>query len=160
MKQFSTYRLPPKRTLTPANPVPSPSNASPRSTTLEPAGACTTIPFVPETRTPAMQHASIEMDLVIVTAPNPPGSSTSISPPVAVFEIAPAKVLHGAVRLQGLASSPTPDTQVLVACACATEKAASSTAIAARLQTITLLIFIEMFPPTLPLMVNVFTYRL
>jgi hypothetical protein len=26
--------------------------------------------------------------------------------------MAPANVLHGAVRLQGLASSPTPDTQV------------------------------------------------
>ena len=40
-----------------------------------------------------------------------------ISPPAAVFEIAPAKVLQGAVRLHGLASSPTPDTQVRVACA-------------------------------------------
>jgi hypothetical protein len=38
-----------------------------------------------------------------------------ISPPAAVFEIAPAKVLHGAVRLQGLTSSPTPETQVRVA---------------------------------------------
>src|SRR5438309_7228200 len=61
------------------------------------------------------------MAFVIVTAPNPPGSSASISPSVAVFEIAPAKVLQGAVRLQGLASSPTPDTQVRVACACAME---------------------------------------
>src|SRR5262245_33864187 len=52
------------------------------------------------------------IDLVIVTAPKPPGSSTEISPPVAVFEIAPAKVLHGAVRLHGLASSPTPETHV------------------------------------------------
>jgi hypothetical protein len=31
--------------------------------------------------------------------------------------MAPANVLHGAVRLQGLASSPTPDTQVRLACA-------------------------------------------
>src|SRR5260221_6754884 len=61
------------------------------------------------------------IDLVIVTAPKPPGSSTSISPGSAVFEIAPAKVLQGAVRLQGLASSPTPDTQVRVACAWAME---------------------------------------
>jgi hypothetical protein len=38
-----------------------------------------------------------------------------ISPPEAVFEIAPAKVLQGAVRLHGLASSPTPETQVRVA---------------------------------------------
>jgi hypothetical protein len=33
------------------------------------------------------------------------------------LEIAPAKVLQGAVRLHGFASSPTPDTQVRVACA-------------------------------------------
>ncbi len=36
-------------------------------------------------------------------------------PPAAVFEIAPAKVLHGAVRLHGLTSSPTPETHVRVA---------------------------------------------
>ena len=57
------------------------------------------------------------IDLVMVTAPKPPGSSTEISPPAAVFEMAPAKVLQGAVRLHGLASSPTPETQVRVACA-------------------------------------------
>jgi hypothetical protein len=56
------------------------------------------------------------MALVIVTAPYPAGSSASISPPAAVFEIAPAKVLHGAVRLQGFASSPTPETHVRLAC--------------------------------------------
>src|SRR5262245_50199981 len=55
---------------------------------------------------------------VIVTTPNPPGSKQLISPPAAVFEIAPAKVLHGAVRLHGLTSSPTPDTHVRD-CACA-----------------------------------------
>jgi hypothetical protein len=38
-----------------------------------------------------------------------------MTPPAAVLEIAPAQVLHGAVRLQGLTSSPTPDTQVRVA---------------------------------------------
>src|SRR3954471_12856660 len=53
--------------------------------------------------------------LLIVTAPKPPGSRQLISPPAAVLEIAPAKVLQGAVRLHGLASSPTPDTQVRVA---------------------------------------------
>jgi hypothetical protein len=55
------------------------------------------------------------MDLVMVNPPKPPGSNAEISPPAAVFEIAPAKVLQGAVRLQGLASSPTPETQVRVA---------------------------------------------
>src|SRR3954464_253153 len=54
-------------------------------------------------------------DFPIVTPPKPPGSRQLISPPLAVFEIAPANVLHGAVRLHGLASSPTPDTQVRVA---------------------------------------------
>ena len=57
----------------------------------------------------------IAIDLVMVTAPKPPGSRQSISPPAAVLEIAPAKVLQGAVRLHGLASSPTPETQVRVA---------------------------------------------
>jgi hypothetical protein len=57
----------------------------------------------------------IVIDFVIVTAPKPPGSMQLMMPPAAVFEIAPAHVLHGAVRLQGLASSPTPDTQVRVA---------------------------------------------
>src|SRR4030095_10078745 len=55
------------------------------------------------------------IDLVMVTAPNPPESRQLISPLTAVFEIAPANVLHGAVRLHGLASSPTPETQVRVA---------------------------------------------
>src|SRR4051812_6547781 len=54
-------------------------------------------------------------DFPIVTPPNPPGSRQLISPPFAVFEIAPANVLQGAVRLQGLASSPTPETHVRVA---------------------------------------------
>src|SRR6201995_4139073 len=57
--------------------------------------------------------------LVIVTVPKPPGSRQSISPPAAVLEIAPANVLHGAVRLHGFASSPTPEIQVRRACALA-----------------------------------------
>jgi len=40
------------------------------------------------------------------------------------LEIAPAKVLQGAVRLHGFTSSPTPETQVRVACALANELAA------------------------------------
>jgi hypothetical protein len=58
---------------------------------------------------------SMVIDLVMVTAPKPPGSRQLISPLSAVLEMAPANVLHGAVRLQGLASSPTPDTQVRLA---------------------------------------------
>jgi len=51
------------------------------------------------------------IDLVIVTA-KPPGSRQLISPLTMVVDMAPANVLHGALRLHGLASSPTPDTQV------------------------------------------------
>src|SRR4051812_35701221 len=91
-----------------------------RSTTLSLAPALTITPLASEFRMPpALVPQSIVIDLVIVTAPNPPGSRQSISPPAAVLEMAPAKVLQGAVRLHGLASSPTPDTQVRVACACA-----------------------------------------
>src|SRR5262245_43251751 len=57
----------------------------------------------------------IVIDLVITTEPKPPESRQLISPLVAVLEIVPAKVLQGAVRLHGLASSPTPETQVRVA---------------------------------------------
>src|SRR5690348_1594735 len=39
--------------------------------------------------------------------------------------MAPANVLHGAVREHGLASSPTPETQVRVACAEAVDAAGS-----------------------------------
>src|SRR5277367_6075626 len=70
------------------------------------------------------------MALVMVSVPKPPGSRTLISPAAAVLEMAPAKVLHGAVRLQGLASSPTPETQVRVACACSGAIARPTTKIA------------------------------
>src|SRR6266404_5273471 len=85
------------------------------------------IPLTPDDRTDATMPPppSIVIDLVIVTAPKPPGSRASISPGDAVFEMAPAKVLQGAVRLHGLTSSPTPDTQVRVACAWANEANAS-----------------------------------
>src|SRR5262244_88617 len=80
----------------------------------------TVTPGVPETRMPpVMLLQSMVIDLVIVTPPKPPGSRQSMVPPAAVLEIAPANVLHGAVRLHGLTSSPTPDTQVRVAWALA-----------------------------------------
>src|SRR6266481_8320076 len=86
------------------------------------------------------------MAFVIVTPPNPPGSKQLISPPAAVFEIAPAKVLHGAVRLHGLASSPTPDTHVRVACACANEARNTQTANTAKALRASLVSFMG-FPP-------------
>src|SRR4029077_15252087 len=83
--------------------------------------ALTIMPLVPDTKTLATwpPPPSIVIALVIVSGQKPPGSRASISPPGAVFEIAPANVLQGAVRLHGLASSPTPETQVRDACACA-----------------------------------------
>src|SRR5260221_371850 len=65
--------------------------------------------------TPVTFRAIVES--VIVAKANPPGSNASMMPPLAVFEIAPAHVLQGAVRLHGFTSSPTPETHVRVACA-------------------------------------------
>src|SRR5438132_1675038 len=104
------------RTFTPLRPVVSPLMSRPLSVTLSVVSALITIALVPLTRTPpSVNWHLIVIDLVIVTPPNPPGSRQLISPFAAVFEIAPANVLHGAVRLQGLASSPTPETHVRVA---------------------------------------------
>ncbi len=50
---------------------------------------------------PSVPVQSMVIDLVMVTAPKPAGSRQLISPPAAVLEIAPAKVLQGAVRLHG-----------------------------------------------------------
>src|ERR1700720_4021608 len=95
------------------------SNRTLRMVTTSVGWAAIVIPFVAATRVAATwpPPPSMVMDLVMVTPPKPPGSSASISPPLAVFEMAPAQVLHGAVRLHGLTSSPTPETQVRVACA-------------------------------------------
>src|ERR1043166_1780939 len=114
--QLSTTSPAPELNLIPTNPVPTPSMSRPFRYTTSVAAAEMTMALVPDTRTPAVP-ASQEMviDFVMVTPPKPPGSRQLISPAGAVFEIAPAKVLHGAVRLQGLASSPTPETHVRVA---------------------------------------------
>src|SRR4029077_10094543 len=54
------------------------------------------------------------MDLSIIIAPNSPGSRQLTSPPAADLAIAPAKVWHGSVRLQGFASLPAPETHIRV----------------------------------------------
>src|SRR5258706_10772258 len=90
-----------------------------------PAAMLTVIPGTPLARIDVMQQPSRVIDLVMVTVPKPPGSNASISPPMKVLEIAPAHVLQGAVRLHGLASSPTPDTHVRVAWACVAETIAN-----------------------------------
>src|ERR1700741_145479 len=52
-------------------------------------------------------------DLVMVTGPKSPGSSTSISPPAEVWASAAAKVRHGDTRVHGLESLPSvADTKV------------------------------------------------
>src|SRR5262249_52295460 len=106
------------RILIPFMPLQNPFIDRPWIVTTSVVATLITMPFTSEARMLAnVPLPSSVIDLVIVTAPKPPGSSASISPQGAVFEIAPAHVLHGAVRLQGLASSPTPDTQVREACA-------------------------------------------
>src|SRR5262245_26993216 len=110
------------RIWTPLVPDPCPSMSSPCSRTSEFAAVLMVMPFSPPVAsTPAVpvEGQLIVTDLVIVTAPKPPGSRQLISPPSAVCEKAPAKVLHGAVRLHGLKSSPTAETQVRLACAAA-----------------------------------------
>src|SRR5881394_2774614 len=107
----------------PLMPVAAPSIDNPRSLTAFFISVSLVMlmmtPFVPADRIdPGVSSQSIVIDLVMVTAPYPAGSRQLISPLAAVFEIAPAKVLHGAVRLQGFTSSPTPETHVRVACAC------------------------------------------
>src|SRR5665213_669223 len=100
----------------PLRPVPAPLMSRPFKTTLSVAAALTVTPFVPADRMPPITPLQIMLiDLVMVIAPNPAESKQLISPSAAVFEMAPAKVLHGAVRLHGLTSSPTPETQVRVA---------------------------------------------
>src|ERR1044072_458645 len=102
-------------TRTPVKPIPAPLICSPSRMTSAVALLMVT-PVVRDARTPPTTPTHrIVMDLPMVTAPKPAESRQLISPKVAVFEIAPAKVLHGAVRLHGLTSLPTPDTQVRVA---------------------------------------------
>src|SRR5688500_3810531 len=62
---------------------------------------------------------------------------------MAVLLMAPEKVLQGAVRLQGLTSSPTPETHVRVACALAADAAESTKARAARGRSSFLTLFIS-----------------
>src|ERR1043165_4220593 len=112
--------------LIPFMPLQNPLMEIPRIVTTSVAAALMTIPLTSEARIEAnVPLPSRVIDLVIVTAPKPPGSSASISPQAAVLEMAPAQVLQGAVRLQGLASSPTPDTHVREAWAWAIETAAN-----------------------------------
>src|SRR5687767_8320435 len=120
----------------PLTPVPRPLMSRPRRITTSAAAAFTITPLLPRVaRTPANRPSlTMEIDLVIVTAPKAPGSRTLISPPLAVLLMAPAKVLHGAVREQGLTSSPTPDTHVREACASANEVAPSNVRTSAQLR--------------------------
>src|ERR1044072_4135746 len=86
------------------------------------------MPLPEDTSTPAVPPSQeIVIDLMEVTPPKPPGSRQLISPPAAGLEMAPAKVLQGAVRPDGLASSPTPETQVRVAWALAGAEAMNGT---------------------------------
>src|SRR5262245_19238394 len=119
MWTFSTRRARPFVKLMPARPVSAPLIDRLRMVTMT-LVPLTLMPLeLPGRIDPNVSSQSMVMDFVMVTAPKPPGSMQLISPNAAVFDMAPAKVLHGAVRLQGLTSSPRPETQVRVACALA-----------------------------------------
>src|SRR5215213_1937309 len=124
--QSSTLTVLAWRMLIPFMPLQNPSMEIPRIVITSVEAALMTMPFTSEARIEAkVPVPSRVIDFVIVTAPKPPGSSASISPQAAVLEMAPAQVLQGAVRLQGLASSPTPDTHVREAWAWAIETVAN-----------------------------------
>src|SRR5262249_39456713 len=74
---------------------------------------------------------TIETDLVIVTAPKPAGSSTTISPCGLVNSKAAAKLRHGEPKLQSLLSEPDPETNVRLPSPSASAGLASATAMAA-----------------------------
>ncbi len=98
----------------------------------------------PVFNTPAIApRPSTVIDFVIVNAPKPPGSIILISPPVAVLLMAPANVLHGAVRLQGLRSSPTPETHVRGAWAWATNAHAKANIAMVRIRRVKLTLYIS-----------------
>src|SRR5215212_8131792 len=132
MTQFSTCTALPLMKRMPSKPVFAPLIDRLRSVTkmvfgLAVAESLTLTPLVPAASIepkPAPVVPSMVKFLVMVTVPKPPGSRQSISPFAEVFEMAPAKVLQGAVRLHGFRSSPTPETQVRV-CACASDERAS-----------------------------------
>src|SRR5690606_26855030 len=93
-----------------------PVMAKPRRITSWLAGALTTIEDGLALFTVALAPvASMVIALVIVRGPKDPLSNTLIWPPVAVLSNASANVRQGAVREQGLASLPVPETQVRVA---------------------------------------------
>src|ERR1700761_1972220 len=101
-------------------PLRAPSMNRPLSVTKLEGGVLMTMPGPPfdaRMATCPTLSQTIAIDLVIVNWPKPAESRQLISPPAAVLGSAPAKVLHGAVRLHGAVSSPMPDTQVRKACA-------------------------------------------
>src|SRR6266446_4783412 len=89
--------------------VPRPSMSRPRKVTTSVAAAWMKMPKVTATGMPAVpvsQEMVIALVMDTVLNLKLPGSRQLISPPALVFARAPLKVWQGAVRLQGLASSP------------------------------------------------------
>src|SRR5437879_1336518 len=116
------WTSPPARITMPLRPLPMPLMSRLRMITTSEAEAFTTMAFVPDTSIPERpEMPSSVIDLLSVTAPKPPGSRASISPAAVVLLKAPAQVMHGDVRLHGLASLPTPETHVRVAWARASD---------------------------------------
>src|ERR1700689_5161179 len=112
--QFSMYSRAPLVNTTPDVPEAlTPSKVSPPKWITSPAPALTTMPLVPgegvvpATAAPPAALPKMVIALVMVTGPKSPGSSTSISPPAAVWASAAAKVKQGDTRVHGLESLPS-----------------------------------------------------
>src|SRR4051794_21199658 len=112
MKHLSIVTLPVEIAM-PMLPPPVPLSERLRMTTrsVAPAAMLIAVP-APATMLARFPSPLIVIALLIRTAPYPAESTTEISPPAAVLEMAPAKVLHGAVRLHGKPSSPFEATHV------------------------------------------------
>src|SRR4051812_6705100 len=114
MKHLSIVTLPLEMAI-PMLPPPAPLSERLRMTTRSAAPAVILIAVPPPALMPArLPSPLIVIALVIRTDPYAPESTTEISPPAAVLEMAPAKVLQGEVRLHGKPSSPFDATHVRV----------------------------------------------
>src|SRR5262245_40761783 len=119
---FSTRSAAPELKRIPAWPVMSPLMVRPRKMTLiEPgAGLMASLmltPVVPAARIdPSVPVQSMVIDLPMKRGPKKSTASTQmISPPAAVCANVNGKVLHGAVRSQGITSVPCPEIHVRAA---------------------------------------------
>src|SRR5262249_25322615 len=114
ISQCSMCTSPRVTALTPTLLVPRPSITRPRRITTSVLLMLTFIAarsWVVATTLADVPVQSIVIDLIIVIGPEVIGSRHMMVAPATVFITAPANVLHGDTRVQGFASSPSPETK-------------------------------------------------